>query len=218
MGTPSSPAGTDPAASARAYEARALLRWPDVPDCHDWLGLDRRGTWRLRGEPIRHTRTCDFLARHYRPDTDGSWFVQNGPQRAFVTLDAAPWVLALRGDGGLATHTGLHVQSPAEVVVTEEADVYVGTEHGLGLLADRDVAAFADALTCAHANGDVVDGVTALLHAAVAGAPERALRWRGQTLRCRHLADTALEREFRFQRRPAAHGVRPPESLPPAPK
>lgn len=210
--------GISPAAADLDYEARARLRWPDVPDCRDWLSLDRRGTWRIRGAPIRHQRTGEFLGRHYRADTDGAWFVQNGPQRAFVTLDAAPWILRISGNGALATHTGLAVRAPRELVVTECADLYVITEHGPGLLDDRDVAALADALTCAERDDAVVDGIDALLQAAVPGAPDRLLTWRGLNLRCRHLPDRSLEGEFGFRRHPAQAPAPPPETRPPAPK
>ena len=70
---------------------QALARWPNVPDCYDWLMLDRRGRWRLRHpqdamrfEPIQHAELRDYIARNYSVDTSGAWYFQNGPQKVFV--------------------------------------------------------------------------------------------------------------------------------------
>ena len=27
---------------------QAMVKWPNVPHCHGWLGLDARGNWYLR--------------------------------------------------------------------------------------------------------------------------------------------------------------------------
>ena len=35
-----------------AVDFSAIARWPNVPACHEWLSLDRRGDWRLQGERV----------------------------------------------------------------------------------------------------------------------------------------------------------------------
>ena len=75
---------------------RAMARWPNVPQCFGWLRLDRRGNWRIKDAVITHQRAIAFLSRHYRADDRGRWYVQNGPQQVFVTLDYTPWILRPR--------------------------------------------------------------------------------------------------------------------------
>ncbi|CAG2149228.1 hypothetical protein LMG31506_03981 [Cupriavidus yeoncheonensis] len=93
---------------------QALARWPDVPHCYGWLALDRRGQWRLRnefaqqhglsGDPLRHETLVAFIERNYLHDERGAWYFQNGPQRVFVSLAYAPWIVRLH-EGSLRTTT-----------------------------------------------------------------------------------------------------------------
>jgi hypothetical protein len=76
-----------------------------VPHCHGWLALDARGDWymrddatqragpfpRVKGSRIVHARLLEFIGRNYGCDTEGAWHFQNGPQRVYVQLEAAPW-------------------------------------------------------------------------------------------------------------------------------
>jgi len=93
----------------------ALKKWPNVPDCYDWLALDARGDWYMRdertqhagpfpqvkGSRIVHDKLKEFIGRNYESDERGAWFFQNGPQRVYLTLEAAPWVLGVqRREGG----------------------------------------------------------------------------------------------------------------------
>ena len=81
---------------------RSLIKWPNVPDCFGWLGLDRRGQWRMRdefaqennlaGQVIEHLALKEFITRNYACDSLGRYFFQNGPQRVFISLDATPWI------------------------------------------------------------------------------------------------------------------------------
>jgi hypothetical protein len=89
-----------------------------VPHCYGWLALDARGDWYLRDEPtqaagpfpqlkgsrIEHAGLLGFIERNYEADARGCWYFQNGPQRVFVELEAAPWVFRLElaepGPGG----------------------------------------------------------------------------------------------------------------------
>jgi Protein of unknown function (DUF2946) len=87
----------------------ALRKWPAVPHCHGWLALDARGDWylrdeatqaagpfpRIKGSRIEHVGLRDFIERNYEADARGCWYFQNGPQRVYVELEAAPWIFRL---------------------------------------------------------------------------------------------------------------------------
>lgn len=116
-------------------------KWPNVPACHGWLSLDRRGTWRLQGEPVSHRGLIDFINRNYGNDDTGCWFVQNGPQRVFVELACTPWVFRLT-DGTFTSHTGLPAGAPSGIGLDADGNIYVESPIGPGLLDDRDLAVF----------------------------------------------------------------------------
>ncbi len=144
----------------------AIKKWPNVPHCHGWLGLDARGDWYLRDEPtqrsgpfpqakgsrVTHGKLKDFIARNYEHDAQGQWFFQNGPQRVYVWLEAAPWVIGVMADaavpGGwrLETHTGMPVAQVQATYLDEDGRLYLQTEHGLGVVRSQDMVAAAEAM------------------------------------------------------------------------
>lgn len=141
---------------------QALAKWPNVPHCYGWLGLDARGNWYMRddrtqaegpfpaakGSMLRHDKLIEFIHRNYEHDDEGQWFFQNGPQRVYVELEAAPlvWRVAEQGDGFTVTaHTG----QPAKVtgcLLDEEGRLYLSSPAGLGLVHTQDVGIAADAI------------------------------------------------------------------------
>jgi hypothetical protein len=142
----------------------ALKKWPDVPDCRGWLALDARGDWYMRddrtqaagpfpqakGSVIRHDKLREFIGRNYEVDADGAWFFQNGPQKVFVELEAAPWVLGVQrmSDGGfqIETHTGRPVEEVIQVLLDEHGHLFLCTPIGLGLVRSADMGTAADAV------------------------------------------------------------------------
>ena len=150
---------------------QALRKWPNVPDCYDWLGLDARGQWYMRdaatqaigpfptliqpgpsaarGSRLQHDKLLAFIARNYEADGRGCWFFQNGPQRVYVELEATPWVWRIyRNDAGdfeISSHTGLRTQAES-CWLDEEGRVYLVTPLGLGLVHSQDVGWAAEAL------------------------------------------------------------------------
>ena len=124
---------------------RAMARWPDVPDCHGWLALTRRGEWRIgaQRERIAHAGLVEFINRNYLAGARGAWYFQNGPQRVWVSLDYTPLVYRL--EAGIpvqfAAHTGTVTQSIRRVLVDELGSLVVVTDLGPGLVDDRDLPA-----------------------------------------------------------------------------
>jgi hypothetical protein len=121
---------------------QAMTKWPNVPHCFGWLGLDERGHWYLRddqaqacgrfqsglpgskGSLLQHDKLIEFIHRNYAVDAKGAWYFQNGPQRVYVELAATPFVW-------FTDQTGR---------------VYFQTDLGFGLLHTLDVAMAAEGL------------------------------------------------------------------------
>lgn len=136
---------------------QAIARWPNVPDCYGWLGLDARGHWYLRDEAtqacgdfraargtrLEHGKLIDFIHRNYEADARGCWFFQNGPQRVYVELEAAPLIWRLGTDGEPMAHTGQPAGPVEECLVDECGRVYLAGAPGLGLVHSLDVEAVA---------------------------------------------------------------------------
>jgi hypothetical protein len=130
---------------------QALVKWPNVPDCYGWLGLDSRGRWYIRdeatqaqgpfpghkGAPLQHAKWLAFIGRNYEKDAAGQWYFQNGPQRVYVELECTPWVCFLDPDGAVRTHTGCPV-TVSRCLVDEGGRVYLETERGVGLVHSQD--------------------------------------------------------------------------------
>lgn len=142
---------------------QAMAKWPNVPDCYGWLGLDARGNWYMRddraqaagpfaggsaaakGSLLRHDKLIDFIQRNYAADAQGRWFFQNGPQRVFVELEATPWIWRIQPDLSVQAHTGRPVQVQ-QCLLDERGRVYLLSDLGFGLVHTQDVALAADAV------------------------------------------------------------------------
>jgi len=131
---------------------RAMAKWPDVPDVHGWLKLDRRGNWRIRtgspeGSPdfglVGNLALKEFIARNYIADSRGRWYFQNGPQRVFVQLAYAPYVFRILA-GAVMDHCGRPVERIDGAWVDEEGSLLLGARGSIGLLDDRDLGLLAD--------------------------------------------------------------------------
>jgi hypothetical protein len=130
---------------ARAMDesvVRSMANWPGVPDVYGWLSLDRRGNWLIKGARIGNAALRDFISRNYAADAQGRWFFQNGPQRVFVKLAYTPLVVHFEGES-LLDHCGRPFRLQ-QAFLDEEGSVLMFGEPGIGLLDDRDLAAYAD--------------------------------------------------------------------------
>ena len=140
---------------------QAMAKWPHVPDCYGWLGLDSRGQWHMRddrvqalgtfqsgvpgakGSVLRHDKLIEFIHRNYEADALGRWYFQNGPQRVFVELESAPLVWRIGPQGSVTAHSGRAAQVQM-AWVDEEGRLYLQTNAGFGLVHSLDVAQAAD--------------------------------------------------------------------------
>jgi hypothetical protein len=137
----------------------ALRKWPNVPHCYGWLALDARGNWFMRdertqhagrfpqvkGSRIEHDKLRAFIERNYAHDAAGAWFFQNGPQRVYLQLEAAPWVWRLGEDGAVHSHTGLPAQ-PQSSWLDEQGRLFLHTDIGFGLVHTLDMGLAAQAV------------------------------------------------------------------------
>ena len=155
-----------------------LPDWPNVPACYGWLSLDARGGWRLKGERVEHGGLLGFLNANYGSDESGNWLVHNGPQRVFVELEAAPWILRLLPDDVLLTHSGRPAMADSPVLVDENGRVSLKTDLGPAAIDDRDLAIFLAELKDEHGHGADERTLITLLE----GKSTTPLRWRGLTL------------------------------------
>ncbi|HUN93745.1 MAG TPA: DUF2946 family protein [Burkholderiaceae bacterium] len=117
----------------------AMARWPDVPDVYGWLALDGRGNWLLRGEPIGNASIRAFIGRNYAADASGRWYLQNGPQRVFVRLAAAPWICRFDGDR-IVAHDGRRIAALRRALLDDDGRLWLDTDIGPAIVDDRDGA------------------------------------------------------------------------------
>ena len=154
---------------------QAIAKWPNVPNCFGWLGLDARGNWYMRddeaqaagsfagladfvgtgvapgalskGSLLRNDKLVDFIQRNYESDDAGQWFFQNGPQRVYVELEATPliWRVDAAPDFAVTAHTG-QTARVQRCLVDEHGRVYLETDAGFGLVHTLDMTHVADAV------------------------------------------------------------------------
>lgn len=137
---------------------QALAKWPNVPDCRGWLGLDIRGQWWLRdmqaqsegafplskGSLVEHAKLLAFIERNYEADAQGQWFFQNGPQRVYVELENTPMVWRVHADGRVVAHTGMPAGAVDSAWVDEEGRVYLCCDGVLGVVHTQDMVHVAE--------------------------------------------------------------------------
>jgi hypothetical protein len=119
--------------------------------------LTARGDWRLHplgdaqlggvGEGITNPQILGFMGRNYASEPDGKWFFQNGPQRVYVRLDAAPYIAHLQPEtASLITHNGLIIEQVLAWFSDDTGQLYAQTNLGAARIDDRDLIALADIL------------------------------------------------------------------------
>lgn len=142
---------------------QALVKWPNVPNCYGWLGLDARGNWYMRdervqalgpfagatalskGSELKHEKLMQFIGRNYEPDLAGQWYFQNGPQRVYVELEVTPLIWRVSADFSIQDHTG-RAACLTDCWLDESGLLYLQTDTGFGLVHTMDMNHAADAV------------------------------------------------------------------------
>ena len=195
---------------------RAMARWPNVPAVWGWLSLDRRGGWRIGGEPIPNRAAVAFIARNYASDRQGRWFFQNGPQRVFVDLEYTPWIYSLDGRGALVTHTGRGCGAVESAWVDEAGTMILLGEPGPGIVDDRDLPALSDRLAGEHGQPAEDDLVAAFVASRPGAEPGLWLSHAGAHVPVRRIDSVDVPERLRFDPHPVgnATGAGPPRAPP----
>ena len=191
---------------------RAMAKWPDVPAVRGWLSLDRRGGWRLKGEPIPNRAAVEFIARNYASDDRGRWFFQNGPQRVFVDLACTPWVYSLDGRGALVTHTGRDCAAVERAWLDEAGTLILLGEPGPGIVDDRDLAALSDRLVDGRGGPAEADLVAAVVASRPGSEPELRLDHGGARVRVGRIESGELAERLGFDPHPSSSARATPRS------
>lgn len=182
---------------------KAMAKWPNVPNCYGWLGLDARGAWRMRDERAQHLNLAGekviqqallgFINRNYAADERGCWYFQNGPQRVYLNLEATPFIARTDPALGLVLHTGAAVEHLGRALMTDSGAVILVADGKVAQLDDRDLAQL---MASIDVSGDQ-------LMAWLEGADARpVLHYRGQLVALERIAQADLASAFGFVRLP----------------
>lgn len=188
---------------------QAIAKWPNVPAVYGWLGLDRRGVWRIKGDAVTNTVIAGFISRNYEHDEHGRWFFQNGPQRVYATLEYTPFVyhIVWAADPAaplrIEAHTGTCVRGIESAWVDEHGVLLIVSELGAGMVTDRHLElllpCFCDAAGCALDE----DAVAAHLEALQAGGGGGLhLEFGGRRIAVGAIAAAAVAAQFGFDPHP----------------
>lgn len=189
---------------------QALAKWPNVPHCYGWLGLDARGHWRMRdqqaqqqqlpGDKIAHAALLGFINRNYGQDERGCWFFQNGPQRVYVNLEATPYIARSDPQHGFVLQTGAPLEQIEQVYWCDNGMLILRQGDVVAQVDDRDISQVLDAL---HVDGQVAsdDDLLAWLEN---GQGNLMLLHDGKEIAVQPLAYASVPLTFGFQPVPQA--------------
>ncbi|MGK5072696.1 DUF2946 family protein [Janthinobacterium sp. ZB1P44] len=128
---------------------QALAKWPNVPHCYGWLGLDARGHWRMRdqhaqqqqlpGDKIAHDALLGFINRNYDHDERGCWFFQNGPQRVYLNLEATPYIARSDPQHGFVVQTGAPLAQIEQAYLCDNGALILRQGEVVAQVDDRDM-------------------------------------------------------------------------------
>jgi len=189
---------------------QALAKWPNVPHCYGWLGLDARGHWRMRdqraqqlqlpGDKIVHAALLGFINRNYTHDERGCWFFQNGPQRVYLNLEATPYIARSDPQHGFLLQTGAPLDNIDAAYLCDNGALILHGGEIVAQLDDRDLAQVLPALRLA---GQSVtdDGLLAWLEGHQTAL---TLLHAGKEISVQPLAHATMAQHFGFQQAPQA--------------
>lgn len=186
---------------------KGMAKWPNVPSVYDWLALDRRGNWLLKGEKISNPVIANFIGRNYACDEQGRWFFQNGPQRVYVALEYVPLIYRVTR---ASEHTsifdmqrGKQASSANAAWMDEHGALLLETSEGVGLVHDHDMmdmlATFVDANAATLNDAQLEQRVNAIRRGAEA---ELFLDVNGALVKLRPIASGDVAAAFGFDPTP----------------
>ncbi|WP_211454994.1 DUF2946 family protein [Collimonas antrihumi] len=190
--------------------AQAMQKWPNVPHCHGWLGLDARGAWRMRdeqtqrqnlpGDKIMHTALVGFINRNYSADEQGCWYFQNGPQRVYVDLELTPYIAHTDPVQGFVLQTGEPMTAIESVMLTEQGRLLLIAPNQVAAIDDRDLA---QCLADLRIDGKIASD-EALLEWMANPSKSQILTWQktGVVLTVSHIATENIPTHFGFIQKP----------------
>ncbi|MGX9695419.1 DUF2946 family protein [Janthinobacterium lividum] len=189
---------------------QALAKWPNVPHCYGWLGLDARGHWRMRdqhaqqqqlpGDKIAHVALLGFINRNYDHDERGCWFFQNGPQRVYLNLEATPYIARSDPQHGFVLQTGAPLEQIEQAYWCDNGALILRHGDIVAQVDDRDMAQVLPAL---RLEGQAV-GDEALLAWLEDAQGNLMLLHNGKEIAVQPLAYASVPQTFGFQQAPQA--------------
>lgn len=202
---------------------KSLVKWPNVPYCYGWLGLDARGNWRMRdersqqlnlpGDKLQHVALRAFIGRNYEADAQGCWFFQNGPQRVYLNLEATPYIVRSDPARQWLLHTDAAMPPIDAAWLTETGELILCSGDIVAQLDDRD---FADVLPLLRIDG-VAASDDALLAWLEQGQGTLSLQLEGRALAVGRLAHADVAHHFQFVRLPQPPAGKPDAAVPAPP-
>ncbi|MGZ8291298.1 MAG: DUF2946 family protein [Telluria sp.] len=187
---------------------QAVAKWPNVPHCYGWLGLDARGAWRMRderaqqlnlpGDKLNQPTLVGFINRNYAADERGCWYFQNGPQRVYLNLESTPYIARTDPQQGLVVQTGETLGHIERAAMTEAGELVLAGGGKVAQLDDRDMAQLLDAM---HIDGQSASD-EALMEWVDDGAGKLTLRRGSIDIAVERIRRDDIPAAFGFQRAP----------------
>ena len=150
-----------------------------------------------------------FIGRNYEHDAEGRWFFQNGPQRVFVALDYTPFVYRLGWDPDpgaplrIEAHTGRTVTRVDGAWIDDAGIVLLATEHGVGMIDDRDLDRLLPCFTDAQGQPLSEETIASSIERLQTGAPVKlCFRYRENAVPVSAIAASDVPARFGFVPRP----------------
>jgi hypothetical protein len=189
--------------------AQSLKKWPNVPHCYGWLALDARGNWRMRDQPtqdqnlpgdkIVHTALIGFINRNYDCDAQGRWYFQNGPQRVYVDLQAAPYIAHTEPAHDFVLHTGARMHNLQTAWLSDQGRLWLQGDDRIALLDDRDLA---QCLPLLHVADRPIDDAALLAWLQAESNMELMLKWQEKKVPVKRIAERDIAERFAFVLQP----------------
>lgn len=195
-----------------AQVTKALEKWPNVPHCYGWLALDARGNWRMRdddaqkhnmpGDKITQAALLGFINRNYTHDNQGRWYFQNGPQRVYVDIEAAPYIAHTESDADIVLQTGEPLSQIDAVWLSDQGRLWLQGDGKVALLDDRDLT---QCLNLLHVDGHAATETQLMAWLNESDSLLRlAMVWNDSVIEVSHLEERSVPEQFRFIRVPRA--------------